>query len=233
MNSARDEIVALLPAAGTGSRMGGEIPKQYLALKDDTVLGTALARLLAVPLVSRVVITVASAESERVIQSAKNIHVTTGGDTRAESVLNGLYYIRDSLNYRGRVLVHDAARPCVRVEDISRLIDAVADSPDGGILAIPVHDTLKRADAHQCVEETVSRDNMWRAVTPQLFPLELLIEALLDARDTAKQVTDEASAMELAGFRPQLVAGAADNIKITVADDLALARTILNSQEST
>ncbi|MEM7256662.1 MAG: 2-C-methyl-D-erythritol 4-phosphate cytidylyltransferase, partial [Pseudomonadota bacterium] len=194
-------------------------------------LVSTLGRLQSVPAVSEVVVVVAASEVEQQAVELGPVHVTAGGATRAASVVNGLNYIRDQLHHDGPVLVHDAARPCVRVEDINQLIAKVGNNEHGGILAIALHDTLKRADDEQCIADTVDRNCMWRAVTPQLFRADKLLHALKQAHAQGLEVTDEASAMELAGYRPRLVAGAQDNIKITVADDLLLARLIIKSQE--
>ena len=231
MSNRGGDVVALVPAAGSGSRMGSHVPKQYLPITHETVLQCTLTRINSVPCVSRIVVVVSATEVQKHAINDE-VHITTGGCTRAESVMNGLRYIREQLSHTGLVLVHDAARPCVRVSDISRLIAEVGSSSHGGILAVPVHDTLKRGDGDARISATVDRHDMWRAVTPQLFYVEKLLDALQQADRKGLRVTDEASAMELAGYRPLLVAGAQDNIKITVADDLSLARTILKSQES-
>ena len=233
MNHRRDEVVALLPAAGFGSRMGGTQPKQFQRLNERSVLECTIDRIRAVPAVSRIVLVVSQAELNEKRSFPRDVFLASGGHTRAQSVRNGLEYIRDALGHTAQVLVHDAARPCVRVADISRLIDEVGQSQHGGILAIPVHDTLKRTNENQQIVTTVDRDNMWRAVTPQLFPLEPLIDALDVAERDGIAVTDEASAMEYVGSTPCVVLSAQDNIKITVPDDMALARVILAAQDQT
>ena len=230
MISKRDEVVALVPAAGFGSRMGSNLPKQYLALNDSSVLDCTLERIRAVPDVSRIVLVVSSVELEHQRSFPDDVFITAGGETRAQSVRNGLIYIRDELKHTSLVLVHDAARPCVRVADINRLIDEVGQSADGGILAIPVHDTLKRSNDSRQITATVDRSNIWRAVTPQLFELEPLVAALDKADHDGITVTDEASAIEYMGGKPCVVECAQDNIKITVPEDLALARIILAAQ---
>ncbi len=232
MSDGRGDIVALVPAAGSGSRMSSDVPKQYLQLDHESVLMVTLRRLRMVPAVSRIVVVVSDTQHQLNCIDIQGVSVTVGGDTRAASVLNGLVYIRDELKHTGRVMVHDAARPCVRVADINRLVTTVGDNEHGGILAVPVHDTLKRSDDKSRIVDTVDRNFMWRAVTPQLFMIGKLIQALEHARANDVQVTDEASAMEYAGYQPTLVSSAQDNIKITVADDLVLARTILNAQEN-
>ncbi len=154
-----------------------------------------------------------------------------GGAERAETVLNGLRALETYAAPDDWVLVHDAARPCVRHADIDCLLAAVAGHADGGILALPLSDTVKRADHNGCIEETVPRTGLWRALTPQVFRLAALRDALESALSAGVDITDEASAMEYHGARPRLVHGHADNIKITLPADLALAELFLREQE--
>ena len=154
-----------------------------------------------------------------------------GGNQRAATVLNGLRALATHASAEDWVLVHDAARPCLRHADIDLLMTAVDGHADGGLLAIPVSDTLKRADRQGCVEQTVAREGLWRALTPQVFQLGALTAALTKALHEGVEFTDEASAMEYDGARPRLVHGRADNIKVTLPDDLALAELILREQE--
>jgi 2-C-methyl-D-erythritol 4-phosphate cytidylyltransferase len=154
-----------------------------------------------------------------------------GGAERAQTVLNGLRALETYAAPDDWVLVHDAARPCVRHADIDSLLAAVAGHADGGLLALPLSDTVKRADHNGCIEETVPRTGLWRALTPQVFRLAALRAALESAMRAGVEITDEASAMEYSGARPRLVHGHADNIKITVPEDLALAELFLREQE--
>jgi 2-C-methyl-D-erythritol 4-phosphate cytidylyltransferase len=154
-----------------------------------------------------------------------------GGAERAQTVLNGLRALETYAAPDDWVLVHDAARPCVRHADIDSLLVAVAGHADGGLLALPLNDTVKRADHNGCIEETVSRTGLWRALTPQVFRLVALRDALELAMRAGIEITDEASAMEYSGARPRLVHGHADNIKITVPEDLTLAELFLREQE--
>jgi 2-C-methyl-D-erythritol 4-phosphate cytidylyltransferase len=154
-----------------------------------------------------------------------------GGAERAQTVLNGLRALETYAAPDDWVLVHDAARPCVRHADIDGLLAAVAGHADGGLLALPLSDTVKRADHNGCIEETVPRAGLWRALTPQVFRLAALRAALESAMRAGVEITDEASAMEYSGARPRLVHGHADNIKITVPEDLALAELFLREQE--
>lgn len=229
--AAAGEIVAIVPAAGHGSRMGLSTPKQYLPLHGSMVLACTLERLCAVSAVTKIVLVVGQSDPLPVDLLPDNkLDVVIGGETRTESVLNGLMHVRDTYGDSGSVLVHDAARPCVRVADIEKLIIAVGETESGGLLAIPVHDTLKRSDQNQDVCATIDRQNVWRAVTPQLFRSRLLIEALTGAQQNQVMVTDEASAMEQAGYKPRLVRCEQDNIKITEPADMLLAQIILEAQ---
>jgi 2-C-methyl-D-erythritol 4-phosphate cytidylyltransferase len=146
--------------------------------------------------------------------------------------LNALASLSESADANDWVLVHDAARPCVTVEDLQHLIETLADDPVGGLLGVPVADTVKRVDDQDRVEETVSREGLWRALTPQMFRLGSLQKALRGAAARGLHVTDDASAMELAGFRPRMVAGSEQNIKVTRPQDLELAAVYLKQQES-
>ena len=154
-----------------------------------------------------------------------------GGAERAQTVLNGLHALETFAASDDWVLVHDAARPCVRHADIDSLLAAVTGHADGGLLALPLSDTVKRADHNGCVEDTVPRSGLWRALTPQVFRLTALRDALESALRAGVDITDEASAMEYSGARPRLVHWHADNIKVTVPEDLALAELFLQEQE--
>lgn len=230
-------IWAVVPAAGSGSRMGATIPKQYLPLQQSTVIECTLSRLLSVSVIEGIVVVVddetafrKTMEAGRLAPSIPVITVS-GGETRTHSVLNGLEYLRKRDNREHSVLVHDAARPCVRSADIELLLERCAGSDDGGLLAVPVYDTLKRGDENDRVSGTINRVRAWRAATPQLFDRSKLIAALHQAMRSGITLTDEASAMESAGFRPRLVPCVADNIKITESADLALANVILQAQQ--
>jgi len=160
----------------------------------------------------------------------QNLIRADGGKERCHSVLNGLNALSDSALTDDWVLVHDAARPCVRQQDLRLLIDTLADHAVGGLLGRPVHDTIKKTDARGVVTGTVERDCLWHAYTPQMFRYGLLRAALTKALEDGYEVTDEASAMEHAGHRPLMVEGHADNIKITRPEDLPLAEYYLQQQ---
>lgn len=228
------ECWALVPAAGVGRRMGMATPKQYLRLGQRTVLEHTLAALQAEPRIQGVVVVTGAGEptAEGLLGANESRPVlrATGGAERADSVLNGLERLAGRAGPDTWVLVHDAARPCLRREDLSRLIDTLAEDPVGGLLGTPVRDTMKRADAEGRVETTVPREGLWHALTPQMFRLGLLQQAVRRAVAAGERVTDEASAMEGAGHRPRLVEGHSDNLKITRPEDLLLAEFYLRQQ---
>ena len=224
----------VVPAAGSGSRFGGEIPKQYLPIAGAPMLMWTLRRLAASPRIAGLVVSLAKNDPYWVRcdeMDGKKIFTAQGGNDRSDSVLSGLYTLRNIVTNDGFVLVHDAARPCVRLDDISELIDAGV--PAGGaLLAAPLRDTLKRADDQGRAATTEPRESRWRALTPQLFRLGELIAALESARAAGISVTDEAMAMERVGHRPLLVEGREDNIKVTTPADLSLAEFILQRQRA-
>ena len=224
-------LYALVPAAGSGSRMAASLPKQYLTLRGSTVAEHTLSRLLAFAPIQQIVVATSASDlwwPQLGIAHHKRIRSVLGGDTRAESVLNGLRALKEVSSERDWVLVHDMARPCVRLSDIETLLRE--SGPEGAILAAPINDTVKRAD-QQHILATVPRQQLWRALTPQLFPLHALHDALASALAAGADITDEASAMERAGVQPKLVPGQADNIKITVPADLPLAGFYLDRQK--
>jgi 2-C-methyl-D-erythritol 4-phosphate cytidylyltransferase len=227
-------VYAVVPAAGQGARMQEQIPKQYLPLQGKPVIERTLRRLLRVPGVDTIVVVLAPDDEHfQSVEVAGHRKVVTalGGATRAESVQAGLDKLATIAPADALVLVHDAARPCIRVGDVIRLIEQTAASKDGGLLSIPVADTLKRGDAEDRVEATIERSGVWRAATPQLFRADLLSRALADAAAAGHVATDEAFAMECAGYRPHLVSCHRDNIKITTPGDLELAGAYLELQK--
>ena len=243
---------AVIPAAGVGKHMGADRPKQYLELHESTVIEHSLNRLLDMPEISGVVLALDAADEywpELDFQHHKPVLRVAGGAERCDSVLNALHglkaHLQDQPGSEAWVLVHDAARPCVRPGDIHQLITAASNDDHGGLLGLPVRDTMKRTPGaffrespegvslmeetnkremeNHRVQKTVDRTGLWHALTPQMFKLDLLIDALEQARQKGLQVTDDASAMELAGYHPLLVEGHEDNIKITRPFDLKLA----------
>ena len=227
-----DRYWAVVPAAGVGSRMAADRPKQYLQLSDKTVLEHTLARLIDSRIFQGIVVAVSAEDGywpELPIVRNKEIHTVKGGRERVDSVLSGLKFLVTIAGQADWVLVHDAARPCLTEIDIHRLIESVKDDPVGGILALPLHDTLKEVVDGKIIT-TRDRRSIWRAQTPQMFRLSLLIDAITMAIRTNQVVTDEASALELIGEHPCIVDGRPDNIKITRPEDLPLARFYLDQQ---
>ena len=224
---------AVIPAAGSGRRMGSDRPKQYLSLAGRRVIEHTLARIAGHRAIAGTVVALSPGDPywpEVALPQGERVERVDGGTERCHSVLNALARLAELGDEADWVLVHDAARPCLRVEDIDHLIGSLRDHPVGGLLALPVADTLKRGNDQAEVEQTVDRSHMWRALTPQMFRLGPLRRALGEALAQDKLVTDDASAMEQAGFRPLLVQGHGDNIKITHPADLALAELYLQQQ---
>ena len=230
-------IWAVVPAGGSGRRFGGGLPKQYLLLHGRPVLAHALGCFLGHPRITGVQLVLPVADLERDDwraclgdEAGRLLPPVAGGAERADSVGLGLQtLLEQGAAATDWVLVHDGARPCLRREDLDLLLGSLADAPQGALLALPVADTLKRED-HGRVLETVERSALWRAFTPQAFPLGALAAALADAAQQGWKVTDEASAMERQGWRPLLVRGHGDNIKVTLPEDLPLAAAILETQ---
>lgn len=230
------KFIALVPAAGWGVRMGGELPKQYLPLAGQPMIYHALATLCGNPEITMVIVVLAPDDSHFAGYDWNDLGagfgsklepLYCGGVTRAESVMNGL--IVAELEPDDWVLVHDAARPCLSGEQLSRLIAEVRDDKIGGLLAVPVADTLKRADDADRVESTERREGLWQAQTPQMFRAGLLLKALGAKSD----VTDDASAIEALGLRPKLVMSESTNFKVTYPEDIKLAEWLLAQKNRT
>lgn len=228
-NLKRDPVHALVPAAGSGLRMGGDLPKQYLALHGRPVVAHALAALLAVPCIETVSVVLSPQdgywEDYDWPDDLRLRVLRVGGATRAQTVANGLAALARVADESAWVMVHDAARACLAPQYVETLISTLADDPVGGLLAVPVADTLKRADANGRVAETIPRTGLWQAQTPQMFRLGLLRRALA----AHPEVTDEAGAVEALGLAPRLVAADAANFKVTFPLDLQLAERLLAS----
>ena len=232
-------IWAIVPAAGIGKRMQSDIPKQYLSLNGRPVLEHTINTLLKNKNISGLVIALRSDDAyfaDIKINSNKPVLRTTGGVERADSVLNALKTLFQYNQFDAKndwVMVHDAVRACLKQQDIDRLVSQVAEDKNGGLLALPVRDTMKRQNVDESVTsvaKTINRENLWHALTPQYFHAASLKNALEKAQLNDKIITDESSAMEFAGFSPRLVQGHEDNIKITRPDDLRLASLYLQSQ---
>lgn len=229
-------MIAVVPAAGIGSRMLSECPKQYLSIGSKTILEHSLDALLAHPAVTRVIVALSPRDthfSRLPVAQDPRITQVIGGEQRADSVLAGLK-AAESASW---VLVHDAARPCLHLSDLTRLLELTRSSEVGGILAAPVRDTMKRSltGSQSAIAHTVEREALWHALTPQLFPLALLRRCLEQALQEGATITDEASALEYCGYHPELVSGRSDNLKVTRPEDLALAAfylTQINNKEN-
>jgi 2-C-methyl-D-erythritol 4-phosphate cytidylyltransferase len=226
---------ALIPAAGVGRRFGAEVPKQYLDLAGRPVIDHAIGALLGHPDIVGCVVVLGSEDGWWADTSGyaghPAVHHAPGGAERCHSVRNGLDVLARLADDDDWVLVHDAARPCLRRADLDTLLAALADEPVGALLAVPIADTVKRAGAGR-VDATVPRSDLWRAYTPQVFRLGLLRRALDHAEAEALVVTDDASAVELLGLRPRLIEGHTDNIKITRPEDLPLAAFFLGQRRT-
>ncbi|PKI14171.1 2-C-methyl-D-erythritol 4-phosphate cytidylyltransferase [Colwellia sp. 12G3] len=233
------KFIAIVPAAGVGKRMQANCPKQYLSINNETILSHTVMRLLSHPLISKVIIALGTDDqyfAESQLAHHKDIIRVNGGTERVNSVLSGLHAV-DKKKYPW-VLVHDAARPCVSHADIDKLIHQCLMNDHGGILATPVRDTMKRGIYAEdiakgdisTIECTVEREQLWHALTPQLYKTDELTTAIEQALTNGLKITDEASAIEQANLPSLLVSASSENIKITHPNDLALAEFYLNKQ---
>ncbi|MGR5559296.1 2-C-methyl-D-erythritol 4-phosphate cytidylyltransferase [Vibrio fortis] len=232
MSTDKQGVVAVVPAAGVGSRMKADRPKQYLTINAITILEHTVNKLLSHPQVSKVVVAVSEGDPyfpELGLSQHPDVVRVKGGNERADSVLSALNYIQES-GLGEWVMVHDAARPCIQQGDIDKLIEAALSHPVGGILAAPVRDTMKRGVDEQ-IDHTVERANLWHALTPQMFRTLPLQQALTEALEQGVSITDEASAFEWKGASPALVTGRSDNFKVTQPEDLALAEFYLSQNK--
>lgn len=226
--------IVLIPAAGSGSRMGAELPKQYLPLLGKPMIYHTLSVFCDHPAISRVIVVLSPDDTDwqQYDFSALGDKVEVlrcGGATRAETVLNGLAAIDGQAQADTWILVHDAARPCLTREMLGRLLAELSDDEVGGLLAVPVADTLKRQAQNGRVDHTEPRAGLWRAQTPQMFHYKLLRAALRASGTEAP--TDEAQAVELLGYAPKLVMGDGHNLKVTYPEDLVIAELLLNNTE--
>ena len=229
-------IWAILPAAGIGHRMGSITPKQYLPVNGVPVIARSLEKLAAVSAIAEIVVVLHPQDChwpELNLQLDTPLSTTEGGEQRQQSVLNGLNHLAPRASMDDWVLVHDAARPCVRSSDIETLIQQLQHHAVGGLLGSPVDNTLKQVDEDGLVQATVDRTQLWNALTPQMFRYGLLKSAIEQAIDRQLVTTDEASALELQGHRPKIIEGSRDNIKLTTQQDLQLAAEILRLQVAT
>lgn len=230
-------VWVVIPAAGLGQRMNSDTPKQYLLIHNKTILEHTLDCFSKHPQVAGIVVVLNEKDhfftSLDLSSSTKSLHTTVGGDDRSDSVLQGLKFISDDLNISDNswIMVHDAARPCLSKNDIDKLLAIRDEKSIGGILASPVRDTMKRVYQDEakgsCVLTTEPRDNLWHALTPQLFKVGSLKNALIYCKHEKIDVTDECSAMEFKGFKPEIVEGNPNNFKITYANDIEIAELLL------
>ncbi len=223
---------AIIPAAGIGNRMGADRPKQYLSIGEKTVIEHTLERFISQPKITGIVVALDRSDkfwAHLNIVCDKPLKTVLGGAERCHSVLNSLEYLHPIVDSVDWVLVHDAARPCLTLADLNKLIETLSDDEVGGILGLPVRDTIKRSGSDQRIDRTVDRELLWHALTPQMFRVGVLTEALRRSIEDNYLVTDEASAVEHIRLRPRLVEGRADNIKITRPEDLTLAEHYINA----
>lgn len=220
-------IVAIIPASGVGSRMNAPLPKQYLKIHGKTILEHTLKPFIEHAQITKIIVAVSKQDpfyKQITLLNHPKIQIVFGGETRANSVYNALV----QLNENDWALVHDAARPCLKRSDLDKILQITDEN--GGILATPAIDTMKRANGNQ-IAHTEDRSTLWHALTPQFFNADLLRSALTQAFDQNAVITDEASAMEFVGFKPLLIAGRSDNLKVTRPEDLALAEYYLSRSD--
>lgn len=216
---------AVVPAAGVGARMQADRPKQYLMLGNRSVMAHTLQSLIDFTPIEKIVVAVSSDDAywpEQGFVDHSKILTATGGKERCYSVLNALNELTSIASKDDWVMVHDVARPNIQHSDLDKLVAQVS-TPDGLLLGYPVRDTMKRSKIDNTILHTVDRNLLWHALTPQVFPLGKLIDALTHCLENGLEVTDDASAMEQAGFSPTMIEGRSDNLKITRPEDLALA----------
>ncbi len=222
-------VWAVVPAAGTGTRMQSDIPKQYLSFQGKTLIEHSLDRLLSHPEIDGAVVVLRDDDTTWAALdylAEKPVFTTAGGKERYDSVYSGLTTLQYRFGNEAIALVHDAVRPLVSHRDLSNVIDAARGHSAGAILAAPVTDTLKQEGDSMEIINTLSREGLWCALTPQVFHLQTLLNALKQVIDSNLAITDDAQAVELSGHTPLLVAGDVSNLKITSPADLALAERI-------
>ena len=232
-----DRIWAVVPAGGTGSRMAQAIPKQYLEIAGTPIIEYTLRTLLRHKDLQRITVCVSTDDKHwptLAIAGDPKITTAPGGPTRAESVLSGLKSLSPVAKDDDWVLVHDAARPCLKVDLLNNLVESLQGDKVGGILALQASDTLKQAheDGSQTIAMTLNRSHVWMAQTPQMFRYRVMVDCLEQALQQGVPITDEASALEWAGYQPRLIQGDARNIKITTPEDLELAEFLLKTGDN-
>lgn len=233
MNNSLGQYTVVMPAAGVGKRMRASCPKQYLTIKNKTILEHTVQRLLSHEAIGHVVIALGENDeyfSTTSLINNENVTVVVGGKERVDSVLAGLKQL--NAEHEHWVMVHDAARPCVQHQDLTKLISYCLENNHGGILATPARDTMKQATSTGVIDKTLDRSQMWHALTPQMYKTAELTAAITQAITQNITITDESSAMEAFDHASGLVNGSSDNIKITQPEDLCLAEFILQQQEN-
>ncbi|MEH6595817.1 MAG: 2-C-methyl-D-erythritol 4-phosphate cytidylyltransferase [Colwellia polaris] len=233
MSDSIGHFTVVVPAAGVGKRMLSTCPKQYLTIENITILEHTVQRLLSHPAIAHIIIALGEDDeyfSNTALSNNPNVTKVVGGKERVDSVLAGLKQL--NAIKEPWVLVHDAARPCVRHSDLTQLITYCLENNHGGLLASPVRDTMKQADNEQRVASTLDRSQMWHALTPQMYKTDELNSAITSVLANGIDITDESSAMEALSYDSGLVKGSSDNIKITQPEDLLLAEFILNQQKN-
>lgn len=221
----------IIPAAGIGTRMSADTPKQYLKINHKTILEHTLDRFLSDERFEKIVIALNGSDQKfkALALTHPKIVTCTGGVERCHSVLNGLLALQDSVQAEDWILVHDAARPCLQKRDLNKLIDALSNHPVGGLLGVPVRNTVKRVNEKNEVIETIDRNELWQALTPQMFRYKKLHDALQIAIKKKINITDDAAAIELIGEKPLMIPGDPANIKITHPIDLFFAENFLKN----
>lgn len=224
----------VISAAGLGLRMGADKPKQYLKIHQKTILEHTLDIFLSHPKISKLVVVLHPRDHywrEIPLSNSSQIITAIGGDTRAQSVLQGLKALANDAAPNDWVLVHDSVRPCLTKKILDRLLNQLSNHPVGGILGIPVRDTLKQINDEGAIIQTLSREQAWCAQTPQMFRYQLLLDALTQTINQRQIVTDDAGAIEKLGYKPQMIMGDIHNIKITYPDDLIMSEKFLYAEE--
>jgi 2-C-methyl-D-erythritol 4-phosphate cytidylyltransferase len=229
-NNPSPSVWAAIAAAGTGSRLNASMPKQYVSINGRSMAEHTLRALLGVAGIREITVAIAADDrhwNELPATLRERVRVVCGGTDRAESVWRAISGFSAVPRENDWILVHDMARPCITRKLVESLMETLRDDPVGGLLAIPVADTLKRADGGGHVVATLERGELWRAQTPQMFRYTVLVRALRHARDNGIACSDEAMAVESIGLQPRLVTGSEQNLKVTVAEDLPLAEYYL------
>jgi 2-C-methyl-D-erythritol 4-phosphate cytidylyltransferase len=228
-----EQLYAVVPAAGIGSRMQADRPKQYLSLLDQTILEHTLTRLLGFAPFKKIILPIAKHDSyfsQLPVAQHEKVSSCDGGVERFESVLNGLKKLLQlGASEQDWVMVHDVARPCITQQDLQSLFEQR--NSHGAILGMQVRDTMKRCDVNGRILKTVEREHLWHALTPQLAPIGLLKSCIETCMNDLHSITDEASALEHCGYHPIMVAGLPSNIKVTRQDDLAMAQAFLQDNK--